>query len=40
MNLHRPVGAKPLSENARADVARIQQIWSNAADCHRHKTGP
>jgi glutathione S-transferase len=27
MNLHRPVGATPLSENARADIARIQQIW-------------
>jgi glutathione S-transferase len=28
MNLHRPVRAKPLSEAARADIARIQQIWS------------
>jgi glutathione S-transferase len=39
MNLHRPVGAKPLSDNARADVARIQQIWS---DCRGRygKTGP
>jgi glutathione S-transferase len=39
MNLHRPVGAKPLSENARADIARIQQIWS---DCRARygKTGP
>jgi glutathione S-transferase len=39
MNLHRPVGAKPLSENARADIARIQQIWS---ECRGHygKTGP
>jgi glutathione S-transferase len=27
MNLHRPVGAITLSENARADIARIQQIW-------------
>jgi glutathione S-transferase len=27
MNLHRPVRAIPLSENARADIARIQQIW-------------
>jgi glutathione S-transferase len=39
MNLHRPVGAKSLSENARADIARIQQIWS---ECHERygKTGP
>ena len=28
MNLHRPVRAKPLSDAARADIARIQQIWS------------
>src|SRR5260370_7677738 len=28
MNLHRPGGAKSLSENARADIARVQQIWS------------
>jgi glutathione S-transferase len=27
MNLHRPVGAIPLSDDARADIARIQQIW-------------
>jgi glutathione S-transferase len=27
MNLHRPVGAIPLSAEARADIARIQQIW-------------
>jgi glutathione S-transferase len=27
MNLHRPVRATPLSENARADIARIQHIW-------------
>jgi glutathione S-transferase len=39
MNLHRPVGAKPLSDNARADVARIQQIW---AECRERygKAGP
>jgi glutathione S-transferase len=29
MNLHRPVGAKPLSAEARADVARIQESWSD-----------
>ncbi len=27
MNLHRPVRAIALSENARADIARIQKIW-------------
>jgi glutathione S-transferase len=34
MNLHRPVGAKPLSEQARADVARVQQIWTECRDRH------
>src|SRR6266513_3879968 len=39
MNLHRPVGAVDLSDDARANVARIQAIW---ADCHRRygKEGP
>ncbi|ABE63218.1 glutathione S-transferase-like protein [Nitrobacter hamburgensis X14] len=39
MNLHRPVGAKTLSDNARADIARIQEIWT---DCHQQfaKAGP
>ena len=27
MNLHRPVKAKPLSDAARADIARVQEIW-------------
>jgi glutathione S-transferase len=27
MNLHRPVGAIVLSDQARADIARIEQIW-------------
>src|ERR1700694_2752754 len=27
MNLHRPVGAIPLSEDAKANIARIEQIW-------------
>ena len=31
MNLHRPVGAIQLSDDARANVARVQEIW---ADCH------
>lgn len=39
MNLHRPVRAKPLSADARADIARIQQSW---ADCRERygKNGP
>jgi glutathione S-transferase len=39
MNLHRPIAAKVLSEGARADIARVQEIWS---DCRaRHgKSGP
>jgi glutathione S-transferase len=39
MNLHRPVGAKSLSGNARADIARVQQIWSECRERHG-KTGP
>lgn len=39
MNLHRPVGARPLSEAAWADIARVQEIWS---DCRARygKAGP
>jgi glutathione S-transferase len=39
MNLHRPIGGIPLSDEARANVARIQEIW---ADCHARygKQGP
>src|SRR6202142_4141473 len=39
MNLHRPVGAITLSADARADIARIQQIW---IECRRAygKSGP
>jgi glutathione S-transferase len=39
MNLHRPVGAVALSADARADIARIQQIWT---ECRQHyeKSGP
>jgi glutathione S-transferase len=39
MNLHRPVGAIAMSDAARADIARIQQIWT---DCRAHhgKSGP
>ena len=32
MNLHRPVGAVELSDDARANVARVQEIW---AECNR-----
>ena len=32
MNLHRPVGAVDLSDDACGNVERIQEIW---ADCHR-----
>ena len=28
MNLHRPVGAIALSDHARANIARVQQIWT------------
>jgi glutathione S-transferase len=31
MNLHRPIRAVALSDDAQANVARIQEIW---ADCH------
>ena len=34
MNLHRPVGAKPLSDAARADIARIVQIWTDCRSRH------
>ncbi len=39
MNLHRPIRAVALSDDARANVARIQEIW---AECHARygKQGP
>jgi len=37
MNLHRPIRAVALSDDARANVARIQQIWS---ECHQRYGGP
>jgi glutathione S-transferase len=39
MNLHRPVGSVPLSADARANVERIDQIWS---ECRARygKAGP
>jgi glutathione S-transferase len=39
MNLHRLVGAKPLSDNARADIARIQELWTNCRQ-RSAKAGP
>jgi glutathione S-transferase len=39
MNLHRPVGAITLSANARADIARIQQIWIECRERYG-KSGP
>jgi glutathione S-transferase len=39
MNLHRPPGAITLSENARADIARIQQIWIECRERYE-KSGP
>src|ERR1700716_829831 len=37
MNLHRAVRAIALSDDARANVARVQEIWS---ECHRRYGGP
>ena len=39
MNLHRPVGAKALSADARADVARIQESWAQCRERYG-KRGP
>jgi glutathione S-transferase len=39
MNLHRPVGAKRLSAQAEADIARIQHIWSECRERYQ-KNGP
>ena len=37
MNLHRPIRAVALSDDAQANVARIQEIW---AECHARYGGP
>jgi len=34
MNIHRPVGAKSLSDAAKADIIRIQQIWTECRAQH------
>lgn len=39
MNLHRPVGPVALSADARADIARVQQIWSECRERYG-KLGP
>jgi glutathione S-transferase len=39
MNLHRPVRAVALSNEARADIARVQQIWSECRERYG-KFGP
>lgn len=39
MNLHRPAGAIDLSADARADIARIQQIWTGCR-ARYGKSGP
>jgi glutathione S-transferase len=39
MNLHRPVGAIALSADARANIARIQQIWIECRERYG-KSGP
>ncbi|MGA2995214.1 glutathione S-transferase family protein [Bradyrhizobium sp.] len=39
MNLHRPVGAIELSADARANVARIEEIWGECRDRHA-QSGP
>src|SRR3954466_9981348 len=37
MNIHRPIRAVPMSEDALANVARIQAIW---IECHQRYGGP
>ncbi len=39
MNLHRPVRPVPLSDDARADIARIEQIWVECRERYG-ATGP
>jgi glutathione S-transferase len=39
MNLHRPIGSVKLSADARANIARIDQIWSECRTRHS-KSGP
>jgi glutathione S-transferase len=39
MNLHRPIGAIALSDEARANIARIRQIWTRCRAAYG-KSGP
>jgi glutathione S-transferase len=39
MNLHRPVAAKPLSDEAQGNIARVQEIWT-ACRARYGATGP
>jgi glutathione S-transferase len=39
MNLHRPVGAISLSVDARANIARVQEIWTESRERYG-KSGP
>ncbi len=39
MNLHRPIGAIALSDEARANIARIRQIWTGCRAAYG-KSGP
>lgn len=37
MNIHRVIRPKTLSDDARADIARVQEIWT---DCRKRYGGP
>ncbi len=39
MNIHRPIAPKTLSADALADIARIQQMWTDCRKAHAHQ-GP
>ncbi|HEY0234564.1 MAG TPA: glutathione S-transferase family protein [Afipia sp.] len=39
MNIHRPIRAKELSADALADIARIQEMWSDCRKAYAHQ-GP
>jgi glutathione S-transferase len=39
MNLHRPIGAIALSDEARANIARVEEIWGECRE-HYGQSGP
>lgn len=39
MNMHRPIGEKPIDDDGKADIARIQAIWTKCRHAHAVK-GP